>query len=137
MGEGLANPTNPHHIPTIIPPSTSQPKKTKPHRKPKRKDTELPQTSVPTSVADEAINEEMDASLERRSRTYRLKRLYKVGFSERVESSEDKDLGEEDASKQGRIADIDANEDITLVSTHDEKMFEADQYLGGEEVFVV
>nr|GFB35625.1 hypothetical protein [Tanacetum cinerariifolium]GFB36585.1 hypothetical protein [Tanacetum cinerariifolium] len=28
-------------------------------------DTELPQTSVPTSVADEAVNEEMDDSLER------------------------------------------------------------------------
>nr|GEX00605.1 ribonuclease H-like domain-containing protein [Tanacetum cinerariifolium] len=35
----------------------------------------------------------------------------------------------------GRIADIGANEDITLVSTHDEQMFDADQDLGGEEVF--
>nr|GEX28107.1 hypothetical protein [Tanacetum cinerariifolium] len=69
----------------------------------------------------------------KRSRTHGLKRLYKVGLSARVESSEDKGLGEEDASKQGRIADIDANEDITLVSTHDEQMFDADQDLGGEE----
>ncbi|GKC69148.1 hypothetical protein Tco_1115031, partial [Tanacetum coccineum] len=27
MGEGLANPTDPHHTPTIIQPSTSQPQK--------------------------------------------------------------------------------------------------------------
>nr|GEY68050.1 hypothetical protein [Tanacetum cinerariifolium] len=149
------------------------------------KDTELPQTSVPTSVADEAVNEEMDDSLERaattatsldaeqdrgnisktqsketpnelgsqrtssgggprvlnlettkttqaleidslkrrvkklekskRSRTHRLKRLYKVGLSARVESSKNEGLSEDDASKQGRITDIDANEDITLV----------------------
>nr|GEX78644.1 ribonuclease H-like domain, reverse transcriptase, RNA-dependent DNA polymerase [Tanacetum cinerariifolium] len=37
--------------------------------KPKRKDTKLPQTSVPTSVVDEAINEEMDDSLERAATT--------------------------------------------------------------------
>nr|GEV92194.1 hypothetical protein [Tanacetum cinerariifolium] len=72
----------------------------------------------------------------KRSRTYGLKILYKVGLSARVESSADEGLGEEDASKQGRIADIDANEDITFVSTHDEHMFDVDQDLGGEEVFV-
>nr|GEV20114.1 ribonuclease H-like domain-containing protein [Tanacetum cinerariifolium] len=65
----------------------------------------------------------------KRSRTYRLKRLYMVGLSARVESSKDENLGEEDASKQGRIADIDSNEDITLVSTHDEQMFDAGQDL--------
>nr|GEX62839.1 hypothetical protein [Tanacetum cinerariifolium] len=72
-----------------------------------------------------------------RSRTHKLKRLYKVSLTARVESSdEDDDLGK-DASKQGRINDIDADEGITLVSTHDdEQMFDADQDLGGEEVFV-
>nr|GEU30394.1 hypothetical protein [Tanacetum cinerariifolium] len=34
-----------------------------------------------------------------RSRTHKLKRLYKVGLSARVESSDDEGLGEEDASK--------------------------------------
>nr|GEZ21869.1 hypothetical protein [Tanacetum cinerariifolium] len=59
------------------------------------------------------------------------------GLSVRVESSEDEGLGDEDASKQGRIADIYANEDIYLVNVHnDEDMFDADQDLGGEEVFV-
>ncbi|GJW39335.1 hypothetical protein Tco_0065180 [Tanacetum coccineum] len=73
-----------------------------------------------------------------RSRTHKLKRLYKVGLSARVESSGDEeDLGE-DASKQGRIADIDADAGITLVSTH----FDADTYmfrvhdLVGDEVVV-
>nr|GEW88038.1 hypothetical protein [Tanacetum cinerariifolium] len=124
--------------------------------KTKRKDTELPQTSGPTTnVADEAVNKEMNDSLRRvatnaysleakqdselctnlqnrvfdlentkttqaikidslirrvkklekkqRSRTHKLKRLYKVGLTARVKSSDDnEDLGE-DASKQGKI----------------------------------
>nr|GEY88373.1 hypothetical protein [Tanacetum cinerariifolium] len=161
--------------------------------KPRRKDNELPHTSVPTSVVDEAVNEEMDNSLERvtttatsldaehdrgggprcqeaigdivaqtrvldlettkttqamdienlkrrvkklerrkKARTYGFKRLYKVGLSARVESFAYEGLGKKDASKLGRISNIDANEDITLVSTHDEQMFDADQDLGGE-----
>nr|GEY18331.1 hypothetical protein [Tanacetum cinerariifolium] len=72
-----------------------------------------------------------------RSRTHKLKRLYKVGLSARVESSNDnEDLGE-DASKQGRkIHDINADEDITLVNDQDdEQMFDVND-LQGEEVFV-
>ncbi|GJY63384.1 hypothetical protein Tco_0464844 [Tanacetum coccineum] len=261
IGEGSANPTDPHHTPTIIQPSTSQPQKKQKPRKPKRNDTEVPQPSGPTdNVADEAVYEEMDDSLERaattatsldaeqdrgninktqskatlnepsslgtssgsgprrqetmgdtiaqtgfenvsktsndsllagvntprsdedslklkelmelctnlqnrvidlektktsqaqeiislkrrvkrlekknRSKTHGLKRLYKVGLSARIESSEDEGLGEEDASKQGRIADIDANEDIYLVNVHrDEDMFGVND-LEGDEVIV-
>ncbi|GKD73031.1 hypothetical protein Tco_1331313 [Tanacetum coccineum] len=261
MGEGLANPTDPHHTPTIIQPLTSQPQKKQKPRKPKRKDTEIPQPSSPTTnVADEAFYEEMDDSLERAattgtsldveqdrgninktqskatlnepssigtssgsdprrqdtmgdtialigfenvsktsndsllvgvntlqsdedslklkelmelctnlqnraidleksktsqaqevtslkrrvrrlekkegSRTHGLKRLYKVGLLVRIESSEDKGLGEEDASKHGRINDIDANEDIYLVNVHrDEDMFGVND-LEGDEVVV-
>nr|GFA94632.1 hypothetical protein [Tanacetum cinerariifolium] len=64
-----------------------------------------------------------------------------------VESFADKkSLGEEDASKQGRISDIDANQDIYLVNVHKDKdilglndqddtsMFDADKDLQGEEV---
>ncbi|GJV32363.1 hypothetical protein Tco_1392763, partial [Tanacetum coccineum] len=66
MGEGLANPTDPHHIPTIIQPSTSQPQKKQRSRRSKRKDTKVTQHSGPTTnVADEAVNEEMDDSLVR------------------------------------------------------------------------
>ncbi|GJZ39713.1 hypothetical protein Tco_0586276 [Tanacetum coccineum] len=65
----------------------------------------------------------------KRSRTHRLRRLYKVGLSVRVISSEDEGLGEEDASKQGRkIHDIDADEDITLENVHDEDMFDTDVF---------
>ncbi|GJS95100.1 hypothetical protein Tco_0802068 [Tanacetum coccineum] len=72
-------------------------------------------------------------------RTHKLKRLYKVGLSVKVVSSDNKGLGEEDASKQGRkIHDIDSDEDITLASTH----FDADidmfgvHDIDGDEVFV-
>nr|GEY03209.1 ribonuclease H-like domain-containing protein [Tanacetum cinerariifolium] len=54
-------------------------------------------------------------------RTHRLKTFYKVGLSARVECSKNKGLGKEDASKQGRIADIDSNEDIYLVNVHKNK----------------
>nr|GEY25274.1 hypothetical protein [Tanacetum cinerariifolium] len=72
----------------------------------------------------------------KRSRTNGLKRLYKVRLSTRVGSSKDEGLGEDDASKQGRIADIDANEDIYLVNVHnDEDMFGVND-LDGDEVIV-
>ncbi|GJS03001.1 putative ribonuclease H-like domain-containing protein [Tanacetum coccineum] len=74
-----------------------------------------------------------------RSRTHKLKRLYKVGLTARVESSGDEESLGEDASKQGRINAIDANEEITLVSVQDDadkEMFDVDA-LNGEEVFVL
>ncbi|GJZ08053.1 putative ribonuclease H-like domain-containing protein [Tanacetum coccineum] len=108
---------------------------------PKRKDTEIPQSSGPTTnVADEAVYKEMDDSLMRvattassleaeqdnkkkgGSRTHKLKRLYKVGRSARVISSDEASLGDqEDASKQGRkIDDIDKDVEITsgFIKTH-------------------
>ncbi|GKE21705.1 hypothetical protein Tco_1433217, partial [Tanacetum coccineum] len=71
-----------------------------------------------------------------RSKTHGLKRLYKVGLSTRIKSSEDEGLGEVDASKQGKIDDIDANDDIYLVNVHrDEDMFGVND-LEGDEVVV-
>nr|GEZ05070.1 retrovirus-related Pol polyprotein from transposon TNT 1-94 [Tanacetum cinerariifolium] len=70
------------------------------------------------------------------SRTHKLKRLYKVGLTARVESFEDEESLGEDASKIGRIDARDADEDITLVNVqNDAEMFDVDD-LGGEEVFV-
>ncbi|GKB16063.1 hypothetical protein Tco_0849986 [Tanacetum coccineum] len=240
MGEGSANPIDPHHTPTIIQPSTSQPQKKQKPRKPKREDTEVPQPSGSiTNVADEVVYEEMDKSLERvvttttsldaeqdrgninktqskatliepsfirtssgsgprrqdtmrdtisqtrsenvskhfndplltrvldlenikiaqaqeitslklrvknlekkgGSRTHKLKRLYKVGRSARIVSSDEASLGDqEDASKQGRkINDIDKDADITLVNETrgrygDDLMFDT-SVLDDEEVF--
>ncbi|GKF56767.1 hypothetical protein Tco_0170304 [Tanacetum coccineum] len=70
MGKGSAMPTDPHHTPTIIQPSTSQPQKTQKPRRSKRKDTEVPQLSgFTTNVADEVVNKEMDDSLVRAATT--------------------------------------------------------------------
>ncbi|GJR25584.1 putative ribonuclease H-like domain-containing protein [Tanacetum coccineum] len=55
----------------------------------------------------------------------------------RVESSDEEGLGEEDASKQGRIPDIDADARISLVSTHfdaDTNMFGVHDLVGDEVV---
>ncbi|GKE98093.1 hypothetical protein Tco_0021444, partial [Tanacetum coccineum] len=64
--------------------------------------------------------------LERRnkSRTSGLKRLRKVGRTAIIESSEDEGLGaQEDASKQGRkIADLDADAEVTLVDKAQERI---------------
>ncbi|GKD11629.1 hypothetical protein Tco_1196036, partial [Tanacetum coccineum] len=167
-------------------------------RKPKRKDTQVPQSSDPIeNVIDEAVHKELGNSLVRavttassleveqdsgggpsdearlkldelmalcttlqnrvlhlektkttqhneiaslkrrvkkletknRSRTPRLKILYKVGLTARVESSDNEESLGEDASKQGRIDAIDADEEITLVSVHDVNVS------AGEEVF--
>ncbi|GJT55580.1 hypothetical protein Tco_0990634 [Tanacetum coccineum] len=194
MGEGLANPTDPHHTPIITQPSTSQPQKKQKPRKSKRKDTEIRQSSGPIEpIADEAANEEnvpthsndpllsgedslklndlmeicttlqkkvLDletskttqaheiSSLKLRvkrlkkkggSRTHKLKRLFKVGRSAQVVSSEDEGLGDqEDASKLGRkIDDIDKDAEVTLAQGRygDDLVFDI-SVLDGEEVFV-
>ncbi|GKC46487.1 hypothetical protein Tco_1064209, partial [Tanacetum coccineum] len=125
------------------------------------------------NVADEAIYEEMDDSLERVATTATsldaeqdrgninktqsketLNEPSSLGTSSgsgprlqetmgilllklaSIESSKDEGLGEEDESKQGRIDDIDANEDIYLVNVHrDEDMFRVND-LEGNEVIV-
>nr|GEY19476.1 hypothetical protein [Tanacetum cinerariifolium] len=70
-----------------------------------------------------------------RSRNHKLKRLYKVGLSARVESSGDKESLGKDASKQERMETIDADQDITLVNVqNDAEMFDVND-LGGEGVF--
>ncbi|GJV13341.1 hypothetical protein Tco_1354882 [Tanacetum coccineum] len=59
------------------------------------------------------------------------------GLTARVESSGDEESLGEDASKQGRIDAIDADEEITLISVQnvDEEMFDVN-VLDGKEVFV-
>nr|GEW51900.1 ribonuclease H-like domain-containing protein [Tanacetum cinerariifolium] len=51
-----------------------------------------------------------------RSRTHKLKRLYKVGLTSRIISpSDDEAFDKEDTSKQGRIDEIDVDDDIVLI----------------------
>ncbi|GJW55416.1 hypothetical protein Tco_0099501 [Tanacetum coccineum] len=234
LGECSTNPTDPHHTPTIIQ-SSNQPQKTQKPRKPKRKDTQIPQSSnLSDNVANEAVHKELGDSLvmaattassleaeqdngnitktrskvtpnesssirttsggglrcqetmgdtiaqtrfenvskhyndlllargntlrsdedrlkldelmalrvkklekKYRSRTHRLKRVYKVGLTARVESSDNEESLGEDASEQGMIEAIDADEEITLVSVQNvnEEMFDVN-VLDGEEVFI-
>ncbi|GJQ90985.1 hypothetical protein Tco_0002124 [Tanacetum coccineum] len=76
-------------------------------------------------------------------RTYKLKRLFKVGRSAQVVSSEDEGLGDqEDVSEQGRkIDDIDKDAEVTLVDKTqgrygDDLAFDI-SVLDGEKVFVM
>ncbi|GJZ67639.1 putative ribonuclease H-like domain-containing protein, partial [Tanacetum coccineum] len=71
------------------------------------------------------------------ARTHRLRRLYRVGRSRIVVSSKEESLSDQvDAYKQGRIGDIDADEDIYLVNVHrDEDMFGVND-LEGDEIVV-
>nr|GEU47392.1 hypothetical protein [Tanacetum cinerariifolium] len=81
----------------------------------------------------------------KKKRTHGLKRLYKVELSARVESSEDEEgLGaQEDASKQGKIVEIDANKDLFLIdeTAQDQRRIKNQNLfkvhdLDGDEVFV-
>ncbi|GJX58130.1 hypothetical protein Tco_0289520 [Tanacetum coccineum] len=201
MGEGSANPTDPHHTPIIIQPST-QPQKTQKPRKPKRKDTQVSQPSDPSdNVEDEAIHKELGDSLVRaattassleaeqdsgnitktrskatpnessslgttsgggpRGNTLRsdedrlklnelmelcttlqnkvldLEKTKTTKANKIAKSSGDEESLGEDASKQGRINAIDADEDITLVNVQDDadkEMYDVGT-VTGDEVF--
>ncbi|GKB76475.1 hypothetical protein Tco_0943370 [Tanacetum coccineum] len=159
MGEGSTMPTDPHHTPIITQPSSSQPQRKQKSRRPKRKDTEIPHSSVPSdlvNVADEAVNEEPSMQLNelmdfvpncnKECLTWRIQRLLKLrrlqlGRSARVVSSNEASLGDqEDASKQGRkIDDIDVDAEITLVDEtqerHDDDLMFDTCVLNDEEVF--
>nr|GEY93590.1 hypothetical protein [Tanacetum cinerariifolium] len=73
-------------------------------------------------------------------KNHKLKRLYKICSSTRVESSEDVGLGDqEDVSKQGRmIDDLDADEGIALVNEtqgrNDQDMFDTSIFDDEEDV---
>nr|GEW92140.1 RNA-directed DNA polymerase homolog [Tanacetum cinerariifolium] len=101
--------------------------------------TKLTQKKTKTSQANEIASLKWRVKkLENKQklRTHKLKRLYKVGLTARMDSSEDERRLGEDASKQGRkINDIDADEDITLANDQDDaEMFNVND-LHGEEVF--
>nr|GEW54182.1 hypothetical protein [Tanacetum cinerariifolium] len=130
--------------------------------KPKRKYTQVPQPSGPTeSVAGEAVHKELSNSLVRAVTTasslkaeqdsgntiqsdedsLKLNELIELctNLKNRVldlEKTKTTQKNEIDSLKRkGRIDDIDADEDITLVNDVDNELFDVDD-LGGEEVFV-
>ncbi|GJW62077.1 uncharacterized mitochondrial protein-like protein [Tanacetum coccineum] len=141
QGEGSAVPTDPHHTPTIIQPSSSQSqKKQKPRRSRRRQ--YAPQPSIPTTnVVDETMG---DTSAQTRVLDLENTKTAQAQEITRISSSDEESLGEKDASKQERkIDDIDADEEITLVDEttedqgrfSDEVMFDVSD-LADEEVFV-
>nr|GEW91992.1 hypothetical protein [Tanacetum cinerariifolium] len=168
LGEDSANLTDPHHPPTIIQPSTSQPQNTKHYRKHRRKVTEVPQPSDPISVVDEAVNEEIDDSLERATTTAtsldaecqetigdsaaqtRSERVSKISngpllVGVNIPRSVEDSLKLTKLMKlctklQQRVLDLETTKTTQAMEiesfTHDEQMFDVDQDLGGEEVFV-
>nr|GEW48676.1 hypothetical protein [Tanacetum cinerariifolium] len=80
----------------------------------------------------------------KKKRTHGLKRIHKFGLSARIVSSDEDGLcDQKDASKQGRIAKIDADEDIFLIGKiaqdqgrmNDKDMFRVND-LDGDEVIV-
>nr|GEV44502.1 fructose-1,6-bisphosphatase, chloroplastic-like [Tanacetum cinerariifolium] len=196
---GSVIPTDPHHTPIIIPPST-QPQKKQP-RKPKRKDTQVPPSDPIENVPNEAVHKELGDSLVRVATTAssleaehdsetirgttaqtRFKSVSKhfndslLARGNTLQSDEDslkldemmalcttlqnkvldlekttttqqssgneESLGE-DASKQGRIDAIDADEEITMVCVQDEvvsndadkEMFDVN-VLDGDELII-
>nr|GEW52926.1 hypothetical protein [Tanacetum cinerariifolium] len=153
LGEGSAMPTDSYHTPTILQPSSSQPQKTQNLRSLKERtlrcEEKMRDTTVQTRVLDlkqiKTNQRNENDSLKRRvkklerrsrSRTHKVKRLYKVGLSARVESSSDEEsLGEDVSKQERRINAIDADENITLVNDADNEMFDVDD-LGGDELFV-
>ncbi|GKC91951.1 hypothetical protein Tco_1157393, partial [Tanacetum coccineum] len=69
MGESSAILIDPYHTPTFIQPST-QPQKTQKPRRPKRKDTQVPQPSDPIkSVVDKTVHKELGDNLVRAATT--------------------------------------------------------------------
>ncbi|GJV33044.1 hypothetical protein Tco_1393444 [Tanacetum coccineum] len=105
-------------------------------RKPKRKDTQISQSSGPTEhVTDEAIYKELDDSLATPNEVGSQGTTSGGGpsLTTRVESSRDEESLGEDASKQGRINAIDSDEDITLVNDQDDAdMFDVNTLTGDE-----
>ncbi|GKA81015.1 hypothetical protein Tco_0787707 [Tanacetum coccineum] len=129
VGKGLEIPTDSHHTPTNTQPSTSKPQKKQSRRK-QRKDTKDPQLSSPIEpVTDDTENV---ASVPTHSNDPLL------SGKDRMKLNELMNFGR-------KILDIDADEDITLDSTHvdtdnthvdtDPDMFGVHD-LYGDEVFV-
>ncbi|GJX56988.1 hypothetical protein Tco_0286885 [Tanacetum coccineum] len=129
--------TPPPHITTLASTPTIPTQSVQPSQPRKSKDKEKGDTrGYPTLRVKK---------LEKRKKkgAHKIKRLYKVGLSARVVSSDDEEPildVQEDKFKQGRsIADIDDDADITLVNEgegRNEEMFDAEKDLSGEEVIV-
>nr|GEU74895.1 hypothetical protein [Tanacetum cinerariifolium] len=138
LGKGSAMPTDPHHTPTILQSSSSQPQKIHKPRKPIRKVTQVPQPSDPMKhVTNEAVHKELGdslvkattiaSSLEAEQDSDNIAKTQSKATPIESKSLDDEESLGEDASKQGRIEAIDVDEAITLVNVQDDaEMFDVD-----------
>nr|GEY36051.1 hypothetical protein [Tanacetum cinerariifolium] len=116
MGEGSEVPTDTYHTPIVTQPSTSQPQKMQKSRRKQRKETEVPHTEPQTKESVPTTSNDPLPS----------------GLGD-----------QDDASKQGRITEIDADEDLSLIDEtaqdqgrlNEEDMFGVDD-LDGDEVIM-
>nr|GEW45427.1 hypothetical protein [Tanacetum cinerariifolium] len=135
IGEGSAQSTDTQHTPIFNMP-LSKPKKTQKPRQPKRKTTKVPQPSESTDIAaDEAVHTER-VTVCSGDGPMRQDTMRDTSAHTRViSSSDDEALDKKDTSKQGRIDEIDVDEDITLVITHDDELQDKGiEDVGEEEV---
>ncbi|GKD79866.1 hypothetical protein Tco_1342487, partial [Tanacetum coccineum] len=106
-------------------------------RRPKQKDTEIPQSSVPsdpTNVADEAVNEEPSMQLKELI-DFCTKLQQRVLGLENTKTAQAHEITRGCIQTGEEIHDIDADEDITMENVHDAEMFNAND-LDGDEVVV-
>ncbi|GKC82459.1 hypothetical protein Tco_1138176 [Tanacetum coccineum] len=155
MGEGSAMPTDPHYTPIITQPSSSQPQRKQKSRRPKEKDTQASQSTVPndpTNVVDEAVNEEPSMQLKELMHfcTKLQQRVLDLENTKTAQAQEITSLKKraKKLEKKGgsrthklkrlykrRIDDIDADKDIYLVNVHrHEDMFRVNDLEGNEVV---
>nr|GEW40725.1 putative ribonuclease H-like domain-containing protein [Tanacetum cinerariifolium] len=118
VGKGLKVPTDTYHTPIVTQPSSSQPQKKQKSRRKQRKKTEvLDLEKAKIAQAKEIVDlKKRVKKLERKkkSRTLGLKRLWNVGSTTRVESSdEEEDLfGVNDLDGDEVIVDVIAGENV-------------------------
>ncbi|GJU91749.1 hypothetical protein Tco_1304172 [Tanacetum coccineum] len=113
LGEGSAIPTDPHHTPTFMQPST-QPQKTQQPRKLKRKDTQVPQPSDPIeNVLDGAVHKELGDSLVRKSKKDLIRLDEEIALNLQAEFDEKERLTREKAEKE-------EEDNISLIETWDD-----------------
>nr|GEV17618.1 hypothetical protein [Tanacetum cinerariifolium] len=140
-------PTATQDILILTQPSSSQPQRKHKSRRKQRKATKVPHTElqIEEHIPHLLMIHNLVLEGKKKKRTHGLKRLYKVRLSAQVESSDEEEgLGnQEDACKQERIAEIDADEDLSLINEtaqeqgrmNDEDLFRVND-LDGDEVIV-
>nr|GEV97375.1 ribonuclease H-like domain-containing protein [Tanacetum cinerariifolium] len=145
-----------HHKGIFVNPSLTKKRKHKPRRK-QREATEIPHTEpqaeervldlekAKTDQAKEIADlKKRVKKLERKkkSRTLGLKRLYKIGLSAKIVSSDEEGLGDQDDASKHRksIADINQDKGTTLVDDTQGRINDQDLFrlhnLDGDKVFI-